>query len=239
MALDDQDIAKITELTAAAIVAAQAEADKKTTKIVNAAIASTLKPFKERLESVPDAEAQAAKLKEMVDAATAELAKKLPAAPGGAKPDDETAKALSELKTANETLQARLKKQDEERKAEKAQQAAMEESAAVSAALIKAEGFKKGLLQPALDHIKSRGMIKRDPQGAIAVEVKNEIGGTELVALEDGMAAWLKTDTGKEFLQPKDVGGSGTGAGGRARGGVAVPVLTGAQMAAVFNESGE
>ena len=39
MALDENDIAKITELTTAAIVAAQAEADKKTTKIVNAAIA--------------------------------------------------------------------------------------------------------------------------------------------------------------------------------------------------------
>ena len=234
MALDDNDIAKITELTTAAIVAAQAEADKKTTKIINSAIASTLKPFKERLDGIPDADGLAAKVKEQVDAATAELAKKLPAT-GTPKPaDDETTKALAELKAANEALSTKLKKQDEERKAEKAQTAAMQETEATSAALMKIPGFKASLLQPALDHIKARGLVRRDANGAIVAEVKSDIGGTELVPLEEALTAWSKSDVGKEFLMPKEVGGSGTGRGGKpGQGGQHVPFLTGQEMAAI------
>ena len=237
MALTEEDLAKITEITTAAIVAAQTEAEKKTNKVINSAMASTLKPFKERLETLPDADALAAKIKEQVDAVAAELGKKTPAG-GDPKPaDTETARALAELKTANETLQARLKKQDEERKAEKAQAAAIEESQAVSTALGSIEGFRKGLLQPALDHLRSRGMVKRNGEGAICLEVKSDIGGTELVPLEDGIPTWLKTDMGKEFMAPKDVGGSGDGKGGRRAGGTGAPTqLTGAQMAEiVFN----
>jgi len=240
MALDEQDLASIKEL----IAAASTESEKKLTKMVNGAMATT-KGLKERLDTVPDSDGLAAAIKAQVDAAAAELAKKIPApsasgAAGAPAVDEATKKLVEDLKAANETLMTKLRKGEEERKTERETRLASEEKQAISAMLSKLQ-VKPSLLEPALDHIRARGMVKRGSDGTIVVERKDDIGGTELVTLEEGLTAWTKTDVGKEFLPPRDVGGSGnTGSGGRRTGnagGLPMPSL--ADLAQAVREASD
>ena len=215
MPLDEQDLAKIAEL----ITAATTETEKKTTTMVNKAM-GTLKPWKDRLEAIPDPEALSTSIKSQIAALADELAKKAPAPGAGGVPaiDETTKKLVEDLKAANEALMGKLRKGEEERKTERETRLASEEKQAISATLSKLQ-VKPSLLEPALDHIRARGMVKRGSDGTIVVERKDDIGGTELVTLEEGLTAWTKTDVGKEFLPPRDVGGSGnTGGGGRRTG---------------------
>lgn len=44
---------------------------------------------------------------------------------------------------------------------------------------------------------------------------KNSYGADDVLTLEEGAAAWVKTDDGKHFLPPVDAGGTGQGNNGR------------------------
>ena len=53
-------------------------------------------------------------------------------------------------------------------------------------------------------------MVVRDSEGNIVMKGKDETTGLDTnFALEEGVKSWLKTDLGKEFLPPKQAGGTG------------------------------
>ena len=239
MPLDEQDLAKIAEL----ITAATGESEKKTTTMVNKAM-GTLKPLKDRLEALPDPEALSTNIKTQFETLAADLAKKAPAAQGAGAPavDEATKKLVEDLKTANEALMGKLRKGEDERRLERESRLAMEEKQAISTTLAKLS-IRPGLMTAALNHLRATGMIKRSAEGEIVIERKDDVGTLEQVPLEEGLTAWTKTDEGKEFLPPKDAGGSGAGSGGGTRrgggaGGLQMPSMA-ELAAAVRNTSGQ
>ena len=239
MALDENDLAKIGELIGQAVEGMK----KETTKQVNGAIANVKDTFGKKLEGVLDAEAVAALATEKAQAIAADLAKK--SAPAGDKSqgqgqlDPETKRMLDEMKAANEALQAKVRKGEEERAKERAERHAMEEKQAITAELAKV-GVRDGLRGAALAYIREKGMVKRDGEGNIVFERPSDVGGVERLSLSDGFADWAKSTEGKEFLPQRDVRGSGDTqpARGAANGqqGTYVP-LTGQQMAEIIRQS--
>lgn len=226
MALDEQDITKITEI----VTAAQGEFLKgPVAKMVNSAITGNLKEVKGEMAKLAekpsvDPEALGKLLDERMAGFKDELTKAgaKPDGKGGGvqQPDPETAKVLQELKAANEQLQTKLKARDEADKAEKLRVAAIEEKQAVTTMLGKL-GVKPVMVESAFNDLRARGVVTRDADGTIVLKGKDETTGLDAnYALEEGLKGWLKTDLGKEFLPPKQAGGTGergqrgTGGGG-------------------------
>lgn len=69
--------------------------------------------------------------------------------------------------------------------------------------------LKKGNVKPilvdsAINHLRATGAIKRDASGAIVLEQPDQYGFVERVPLDEGLSRWLRTPTGREFVeQPK------------------------------------
>jgi hypothetical protein len=244
MALDEQDLEKIKEITGALMAEMKAE----TTKMVNGAIKSLdVKGLREKVESQlasADPEALGKTVEEKIAAALEAVKKATPAQGAGAgqakQIDEETAKAVKELRDANEALQKRLKDRDAADQAEKARRAVAEEKQAMTTALTKL-GVKPALIEPAVEYLRSRGLVARDSEQNIIVKGKDDTTGLDIThSLDDGLGGWLKTDVGKEFLPPKPVSGSGQGQerGANGRGGQGRQFSL-AEMAATLDEGGE
>lgn len=240
MALDEQDITKITEI----ITAAQGEFLKgPVAKMVNNAITGHVKDIKGEVaklaeKPVVDPESLGKLLDERMAGLKEELTKAgaKPDKGGTQQPDPETAKVLQELKAANEQLQTKLKARDEADKAEKLRVAAIEEKQAVTTMLGKL-GVKPVMVESAFNDLRARGVVVRDADGQIVLKGKDETTGLDTnYALEEGLKGWLKTDLGKEFLPPKQAGGTGErgqrGAGGGGEGGY--KPMTAADIAAAL-----
>lgn len=115
--------------------------------------------------------------------------------------------------------QAKAAKMEKERDEERTARARTEERQVLQQELA-------GKVKPAVLEMVVRDLhgtsITRDPESG-AILWKN---GDELLPLKDGVAAWAKSDVGKEFAPPVNAGGSGShgGTGGRqpGQGGVAL-----------------
>jgi hypothetical protein len=214
MALDEQDLTKITEI----ITAAQGEFLKgPVAKMVNNAITGHVKDIKGEVAKLAEKPAvDPESLGKLLDERMAGLKEELtkagakPDGKGGTQqPDPETTKALKELQDANQKLQDKLKARDEADKAEKLRVAAIEEKQAVTTMLGKL-GVKPVMVESAFNDLRARGVVTRDADGQIVLKGKDETTGLDAnYALEEGLKGWLKTDLGKEFLPPKQAGGTG------------------------------
>jgi len=71
-------------------------------------------------------------------------------------------------------------------------------------------GVSGSAARVALNHLRFEGLVKTTEDGEL-VFVKQRSGGRgEEVELSDGLAAWLKSDEGRMFLEPSGGGESGT-----------------------------
>jgi hypothetical protein len=211
MAIDEEDKKQIGELIAAAL----GPVEERFGKMLNGAIVKHTEPLKKALSGIPQGDAltelvtgMTTKALDEASAAAAAAGKK-PEKGGGAI-DPEVTRQLQELKTANEKLVKELAQGREAREKEKADRLALEERTAALALLSDAK-ISKGLSSAAYSLLRERGMIKRDEAGDIVLEVRGSGGVAEQMAIKDGIAHWLTTDEGKEFLPPRPVKGSGKG----------------------------
>lgn len=191
MALDEDDLKKVAEL----IASEQEKATKATLKVIG----EQLKPVISRIEAVE--KTATAKPDDQPDDE--------PDEGRGASADPE----VKALKAKMAALEARAQKAEQDRreaeekaKAERLQQAARD---ALLAAGVPADRVKAALATLQVD-----GLLDYDDQGQPGIKFQRQ-GYAEVLTGKDGAAEWLKSDVGKIFLPPADVGGTGERSGRR------------------------
>lgn len=212
MALDEEDKKLIAGLIGEALGTQKDEI----TKMVNG-VAATMK---KQIAGLPTTENVNKLVEEQTAAALEAVAKKkeseTPKDPGGKKPaaDPEVAAQLQELRTANEKLLKKVEEGQRLREQEQATRLAAEEKAAVNSMLAEVK-VRPALVGPAYAWLRERGMVKRDDEGEIVIEMKGASGVTEAYPLKEGLTKWIKTEEGREFLPARDAAGAGDRKSGR------------------------
>lgn len=141
---------------------------------------------------------------EQLTAMAEEKAKK-----GGKKDDD--ADADAEQRKKYESRIADLEKaRDDERKLreEEAAKAARKEERSVLSDALREAGVDNSRVRAAVALLNEDGVVGRDDDGKIVWKIQRA-GYTDEVALEAGIAEWLKTEEGKAHLPARGVAGSG------------------------------
>lgn len=140
--------------------------------------------------------------------------KKAPAA-GAQAPRKRPAEApANTAPTAEQKKLARLQKEMDDLKKEReesAKKALADEEKTVLKDQLTAQGVRKEMLGPLAAWLlgeDSGKIVRRNGEGKI-VFIQGEGDDGDEVPVKDGLAAWLKTDTGKTYLAPRQVGGSG------------------------------
>jgi len=109
---------------------------------------------------------------------------------------------------------AKLQKELEAMRASQEQEkarAAAEEQRRVLGEMFGTAGVKKELTAPLIAYMTSEDsgrMVRRNAEGKL-VFVQRDGEDEDELPLKEGLTAWLKTDTGKTYLAPRQVGGSG------------------------------
>ena len=209
--------ASIGELLAPALKDAETRFGKMANGAALTAAEKATKGLREQLSGVPTQETLAETIKASV---TEMLAAHAPAAPAKGAGDGES-EAMKELRKKLEASDKRqqslvddLKKKDIEQQAILDKQRRTEERQTLTAALEKA-GVKTTLRAAAVALLTERGLVKRDQDGNILFDHKDKDGNVEALPVEAGIGKWVATDEGKEYLPPKDAGGSGDRGAGR------------------------
>lgn len=115
----------------------------------------------------------------------------------------------------NSEIEKLRKEREEERKLREANEDKIrknEERTELATAL-RNNGVMDAMIKPLVAHLHGeRAIVKRNEEGGLVMTVKRD-WGEEDVPLAQGIAEWAKTDEGKSYLPPKDVGGSGARGG--------------------------
>lgn len=142
-------------------------------------------------------------------------------APGGKPLDPTVQEHIARLEGRAKELEANVAKEKAAREAEAAarekdrlENMAKEERAELASAL-RAKGIPEVQVKAAvaLLHTEDK-VVGRGEGGAIVFKIQKGTGQAKYVdevSIEAGVDEWLKTDDGKSFLPPRQVGGSGTG----------------------------
>lgn len=136
---------------------------------------------------------------------------------GGGAGHPDTELKLKKLQDAFDAQALQLKKEKETAAAAAEQQARKEERSALTNALLK-HGIPEARASASALLFVDRGAISRDDHGQICVTVKTKVGGEiieEQMPIDAGIAEWVKSAEGKEFLPAVEAGGSGGRQGGR------------------------
>lgn len=160
----------------------------------------------------------------------------------GGQPDAQSTAQLNELKQANADLLKKVQNMEDKAKREEQARLHAEEKSALTQAL-QAAKVRGELMAPAIAYLHGDGRpVTRNKGGEIVFNFKGETGAVEELDLGAGVAAWLKTQEGKAFLPPVDVGGGGDGrrpnAGGGGKGANAGTALSLAEAAQHLNMNG-
>lgn len=123
----------------------------------------------------------------------------------GGKGDDAVAK---QLKAMQDKLDAETKARED---AETARRADALHSAA-RAALVDAE-VPGDRVKHAMAFLRQEGLLETDDDGKPAMKAPDQWGNDAMQPLKEAIPAWLKTDDGKAYLPPRNVQGTGDGAG--------------------------
>ena len=212
MALTEEDKTTITELITATLTAALPTAlepmKKEFGRMANGAATTAakaaIKAIEDKVASLPDAEGLATLIE-------AKIGEKVPAKVEGAK--DEAAQAASKaaedkFQKQIDALKKQLQAKDDSEKAATLKQQRTEERTVLGTALEKA-GVKPSLRPAAIALLIERGALARDAEGAVIYKSRDAAGAEEIKQVEAGIADWIKSDEGKEYLPPKEAGGSG------------------------------
>ena len=220
MALTEEQKAEFTELITTtlgtALPAALDPIKKEFGRMANGAATTAakaaVKAIEDKVSALPDAEGLATlietKIGEKVQAK---------AAPS----EDEAARAAEKAREDKmqkqiDALTKKLQTEADEKVAMQTKQQKAEERASLATALEKA-GIKPSLRPAAIALLTERGAVARDAEGAIVFKSRDKAGAEEVTTIEEGVTKWITGDEGKEYLPPKDTGGSGDPT--RARGG--------------------
>lgn len=143
-----------------------------------------------------------------------EAEKKVPAAARPAKKAPAEQAPANAAPTADQKKLARLQKEMNDLKLEREEAAkkllADEEKNTLKDQLT-AAGVRKEMVGPLTAWMlgeDSGKLVRRNAEGKI-VFIQGDGDDGDEVAIKDGLAGWLKTDTGKTYLAPRQVGGSG------------------------------
>lgn len=120
----------------------------------------------------------------------------------------ELQKQLDLLKKRADDAEAARKKAEDEQKAGYEKSRRREERDALGAALRKA-GIPDALASAAVSMLSEKGIIKRGDDDSIGW-----VHEDESLPLDKGVATWMKSDEGKQFLPARPVAGSGAGRNG-------------------------
>jgi hypothetical protein len=201
MPLDEKDIATVSELMAKLLADQQEAIKKMVSEQANGAVTKGLKSIREKLELVPTKE-EAAELANQRIAQVEEERKQKSSAAG----KDPKELEIEELRRRLDASDKKAQKDAMERKETEDKARRQEERSATQAALTKA-GVMPHLIRPAVAGLFESGAIARDKDGGIVFKHKGEFG-EELLDLDSGIGAYLKTDEGMSMLPPKETGGS-------------------------------
>lgn len=127
----------------------------------------------------------------------------------GKAPDLE--KHLAPYKKALQEREAELDAKLKELNDQTAKRRAAEEESALHAALVRA-GVRAEAVGPVVDHFFRKGLVERTDDDQIAYKTGDVLNPH--VALEDGVAGWIKQESNRWALPARDVAGSGN-TGGR------------------------
>lgn len=135
-------------------------------------------------------------------------------APAGATKKRPEAAPTNTAPTADQKKLARLQKEMNDLKLEReatAAKALADEEKGTLKDQLTAQGVRKEMIGPLSAWLlgeDSGKVVRRNAEGKI-VFIQGEGDDGDEVPVKDGLAAWLKTDTGKTYLAPRQVGGSG------------------------------
>ena len=238
MPLDDKDIEQVTGIITKLLESQQ----ESVAKMVSGAVAKATKTLEGKIPQVPDKEGLAALVKEQLDAARA--------AGGGEesdpnKPKTDPAKPDPTVLKLQEEIAA-IKKDRErialEAKDKEAKHARDEEEAALAQALGPHVKQSPAVVEAVKMLLLKRGVVTRNDKGEIVYKAVRKSGGNEyedLLPLGDGVKEWAGTDEAKDFLPPKDTGGSGDSSKTKRAPGAGDPAAKRAGFFAALNGSSE
>lgn len=191
-----------TEETPQAATLTRDEVSEMINKTVNAAVSTHNKRLMKGIES-------------QITDALAPLAEKLNSAPAASETSESAEDpAAKQLKAQLDAMKAQLESEKNQREMEKGKRLVAEERDVLRSTLLN-NGVPADKVELAEAYLYDRHKrVARDEEGNIQFLVPEQ-GYTDKLSMSEGISKFLKTDTGKSFLPPKDAGGSGSRGGGR------------------------